>query len=212
LSTTSANDIASESALALATPSQISVSYGHREYDPSSGWQLSKSQRRARTAFRQEDAMNMDLDQILPQIFLGACPRTTEHIDQLKHDYGITAVLNVQTEEDFAYWGINWDDLAAHYRDSGMVACRTPVRDFDADALRRNLPHCVKALDDLLRDGHTVYVHCTAGINRSPSTVIAYLLWVEQWDWDRAVDQVTSRRNCDPYLDVIRLATEDRES
>lgn len=154
----------------------------------------------------------MDFDQILPNIYVGACPRSTEQIDQLKRDFGITAVLNLQTEEDFAYWGINWDALAAHYRDSGMVARRTPTQDFNPDALRRNLPHCVQTLDDLLREGHTVYVHCSAGINRSPSTVIAYLLWVEQWDWDRAVDQVTSRRKCDPYMDVIRLATEDRMS
>jgi len=204
---------AGEVAFALATSSRISVSYGHREYDPPKGWQLLEiGERCQRRASLREDEMKISLDQILPKIFVGACPRTAAHIDQLKHDFGITAILNLQTEEDFAYWGNDWDDLAAHYRDSGMVAIRTPVQDFDADALRSHLPHCVKSLDDLVREGHIVYVHCTAGINRSPSTVIAYLLLIEQWDWDRAVDQVTSRRNCDPYLDVIRLATEDREN
>jgi len=153
----------------------------------------------------------VDLDQILPKIFVGVCPRTAEHIDWLKDNVGITAVLNVQTEEDFEYWGIDWDVLAAHYRQVGIEARRTPVRDFDADALRRHLPQCVQALDGLLKDGHTVYVHCTAGINRSPSTVIAYLHWVEQWDWEKAIHQVTSHRQCDPYLDVIQAATEDRK-
>ncbi len=153
----------------------------------------------------------VDLDQILPKIFVGACPRTAEHIDWLKDNVGITAVLNVQTEEDFEYWGIDWDVLAAHYRHVGIEARRTPVRDFDADALRRHLPQCVQALDSLLKDGHTVYVHCTAGINRSPSAVIAYLHWVEQWDWQKAIQQVTSHRQCDPYLDVIQAATEDRK-
>jgi len=152
----------------------------------------------------------VDFDQILPHIFVGGCPRTAEHIDQLKSDVGITAVLNLQTEEDFDYWGIDWSDMADLYREADVEVRRTPVRDFDADALRRHLPKCVQALDGLLKDGHTVYVHCSAGINRSPSTVIAYLLWVEQWDWERAIDHVTSHRHCDPYLDVIRAATEDR--
>jgi protein-tyrosine phosphatase len=190
---------------------QISVSYVGREYDPSNArplWNKADASREGPS--RREEAMNVDPDQVFPNILVGACPRTAEHIDQLKNDFGITAILNLQTEEDFDYWGVNWEALAAHYRDSGIVVCRTPVRDFDANALRRNLAHCVESLDELLRDGHTVYVHCTAGINRSPSTVIAYLLWVEKWDWDRAVDQVTSRHKCDPYLDVISLATEDQ--
>lgn len=152
----------------------------------------------------------MDYDQILPQVYVGACPRTAEHVNSLKSHVGITAVLNLQTEDDFDDWGINWYDMEAHYRDACIEVRRTPVRDFDADALRRHLPQCVQALDVLLRDGHTVYVHCSAGINRSPSTVIAYLLWVEQWDWKQAIDHVTSHRHCDPYLEVIQAATEDR--
>lgn len=152
----------------------------------------------------------MDFDQILPQIFLGACPRNADHVDLLKSHIGITAVLNLQTEDDFDDWGIDWHDMADHYSQVGIELRRTPVRDFDAEALRRHLPQCVEALNSLLKDGHTVYVHCSAGINRSPSTVIAYLHWVEQWDWERAVEQVTSHRHCDPYLDVILAATEDR--
>ncbi len=152
----------------------------------------------------------MDYNQILPNVYVGACPRNAEHVDLLKSHIGITAVLNLQTEDDFDDWGINWYDMEAHYHEAGVQVRRTPVRDFDADALRRGLPQCVEALKDLLRDGHTVYVHCSAGINRSPSTVIAYLHWVEQLDWEQAIDQVTSNRHCDPYLDVIQAATEDR--
>jgi len=152
----------------------------------------------------------VDYHQILPQVYVGACPRNAENVDLLKSHVGITAVLNLQTEDDFDDWGINWYDMEAHYRKAGIEVRRTPVQDFDADALRRHLPKCVEALDGLLKDGHSVYVHCSAGINRSPSTVIAYLHWVEQWDWERAIDQVISNRPCDPYLDVIQAATEDR--
>jgi protein-tyrosine phosphatase len=65
-------------------------------------------------------------------------------------------------------------------------------------------------LDGLLRAGHTVYVHCNAGMNRSPSTVVAYLHWVRGIGLDEAVEYVTSRHLSDPYVEAIRLATEDR--
>jgi hypothetical protein len=40
----------------------------------------------------------MDPSQILPNLFVGSYPRSPEDIDRLKQDFGITAVLNVQTE------------------------------------------------------------------------------------------------------------------
>jgi len=54
---------------------------------------------------------------------------------------------------------------------------------------------------------HGIYVHCSAGMNRSPSTVVAYLHWVGGMTLDEAVDVVMQRRFCDPYLDTIRQAT-----
>ena len=56
-----------------------------------------------------------------------------------------------------------------------------PVRDFDAADFRRKLPECVAALDWMLKAGHTVYLHCTAGQVRSPTVVAAYLHWSGHW-------------------------------
>ena len=153
---------------------------------------------------------SMDLDQTSPRLFVGSCPRTNEDVDRLNHEVGITAVLNVQVEEDFVYWKIDWNLLVTHYRKLNIAVRRVPVPDFCPAALRRSLPECVEALDELLHEGHTVYVHCSAGINRSPSTVIAYLHWIERWDLDEAVAHVTKCRSCKPYVEAIRLATEDR--
>lgn len=152
----------------------------------------------------------MDFNEILPNLFVGSCPIQVGDIDLLKKRLGITAVLNVQTEDDFAYWGIDRERLARHYQRVGIEVRRVPVRDFDPDHLRERLPECVRVLDELLRHGHTVYVHCSAGINRSPSTVIAYLYWVQGKNLDEAVDHVRSCRRCDPYMEAIRLASEDR--
>jgi len=152
----------------------------------------------------------MDFDQILPQLFVGYCPLEPADVDALKKALGITAVLNLQTDEDFAFWGINWQEMEAAYGRLGIEVRRVPVQDFNREDLRQRLPVCVQALDELLRADHTVYVHCTAGMNRSPSTVVAYLHWVRGMDLDEAVNYVKERRDCDPYVEVIRLATEDR--
>ena len=83
------------------------------------------------------------------------------------------------------------------------------VTDFDQADLRRHLPECVGGLRELIEDGRTVYVHCTAGIGRSPTVVIAYLHWVENWDLEEAAKHVESRRHCSPDLQAIRLAGDD---
>lgn len=151
----------------------------------------------------------MNLNQILPQVYVGSCPMNDADIQRLQGEFAITAVLSVQTEDDLAYWGINWEELEADYRRQGIAVRRVPIRDFDPEDLRRNLRAGVQALDELVRRGHTVYLHCSAGINRSPSTLIAYLHWIEGRNLDDALAHVIARRSCDPYMQAVRLAVED---
>jgi protein-tyrosine phosphatase len=151
----------------------------------------------------------MHCDQIAPQLYVGMCPMEAADVAELQR-LGVTAVLNVQTDDDLAFWSVSWNDLVSRYGHAGIEVRRVPVRDFDHEALRRGLPECVRVLDELLRGGHTVYVHCSAGINRSPSVVIAYLHWVEGRSLDEALGHVMQCRACDPYVEAIRLATDDR--
>ena len=49
----------------------------------------------------------------------------------------------------------------------------------------------------------TVYVHCLAGVNRSATVVIAYLMFEHGWHRDQALAHVQSKRPCaqpDPSL------------
>ena len=151
----------------------------------------------------------MDFHQVLSEVLVGAYPASIEDIDHLRQKVGVTAVLNLQTDEDIKRLGCDWRTLSAHYRRSKMAVRRVSVRDFDAEDLRRKLPDCVQALGELLRKGHTVYVHCTAGLGRSPSVVVTYLHWVHQLDLDRAVKAVQQCRPCSPNLEAIRLASQD---
>jgi len=152
----------------------------------------------------------LDVTRILPKLLVGSCPQVFDDIDRLKHEYAVTAVLNLQTEDDFAYWGIAWEQMEEYYQAHGIAVRRVPVRDFDADDLRRRLPSAAQAAHELLEAGHTLLVHCSAGVNRSPSTVIAYLHWYQGMELSEAVQAVTSRRLCDPDVATIRLAGQDR--
>jgi protein-tyrosine phosphatase len=148
----------------------------------------------------------MDYVQILPRLILGSHPQTTEDIERLRRESGITAVLNLQSDDDMRAVGVVWEPLEAHYRACGILLRRVPVRDFDPVDLRKKLPECVRNLDELLAAGHSVYLHCTAGSGRSPTVAIAYLHWCRGWDLDQAVAYIKERRECVPKLEVIRLA------
>ena len=154
----------------------------------------------------------MNPDQVLPQVVVGACPETAADIDQLQEEFAVSAVLNLQTDGDLDYLNIAWPGLEDHYRRSAIELRRVPVRDFDRDDLRENLPECVRVLGELMDDGHIVYVHCTAGLGRSPSVVAAYLHWVEKWDLGEAVAHVNRCHPASPDTQAIRLAGEDLAS
>jgi hypothetical protein len=52
----------------------------------------------------------IDVSKILPNLFVGTFPKSPEDIDRLRRE-GITAVLNVRTDDDMARWGVNWRRL-----------------------------------------------------------------------------------------------------
>ena len=52
-----------------------------------------------------------------------------------------------------------------------IVVYPSAAHDFDRADLKLKLPASVTALNDLVESGETVYVHCTAGVSRSPTVV-----------------------------------------
>ena len=76
--------------------------------------------------------------------------------------------------------------------------------------LRAKLCACIDALNELLAGGHTVYLHCTAGIGRAPTVAIGYLHFHLGWELDVAVAHVKRLRECNPHLEALRLALEDQ--
>ena len=146
----------------------------------------------------------IDYNRIVPRLFVGTFPESAQDVETLHRLEGVTAVLNLQTDQDVREFCA--EPAEALYAAGGVKLCRIPVRDFDPSDLQQKLPECVAALSRLLEEGQTVYLHCTAGANRSPTVAIAYLHWRLGWDLDSAVSHVEECRYCVPNVEAIRRA------
>jgi protein-tyrosine phosphatase len=151
--------------------------------------------------------MTMEYAQILPQLFIGSHPQTAADIDALQQQLGITAVMNLQTDEDMAAVGLHWDPLEAYYSSVGIQLFRFPMKEEQA-VLREKLAESVRVLERLLAQGHTVYLHCTAGIGRCPTVAIGYLHSYKDLAIDAAVAHVKQARKCAPHIEALQIALE----
>ncbi|KAE8286828.1 Laforin [Larimichthys crocea] len=127
---------------------------------------------------------------VLPRVWLGSCPRQVEHVTiKMKYELGITAVMNFQTEWDVVNnsSGCRRNNLEAMtqetmmhlYKDYGLVYVWIPTPDMSTEGRIRMLPQAVFLLHGLLENGHTVYVHCNAGVGRSTAAVCGLLILVD---------------------------------
>ena len=141
--------------------------------------------------------------EIRDDLVIGACPMTTSDIDTIHKKTGATAMLSVQTEECRDAFGIDYDEHRRYVKRKGLVLVNTPMRDFDPPEQRRRLPHAVASLHRVLDEGHKVYVYCTAGINRSPLTVLGYLTFMEGMSKEAGFGLILrGRPQAEPYWEA----------
>lgn len=69
-----------------------------------------------------------------------------------------------------------------------------PMADSPTQDLLSNLPDALSFISFELEQGHTVLVHCYAGVSRSASVVIAYLMMARGMSLDQAYAHVKARR------------------
>jgi hypothetical protein len=151
----------------------------------------------------------MNYNMIVPEFYVGSFPEGRGDIQRLHGRCGITAVLNLQSDEDLRERGLGWSSLERIYRDLGIEARRVPMRDFDYDDQRRALPQAVRVLVKLLACDHITYLHCNAGMGRSPLVAMAYLYWCRGISLWEAIRYVEIRRPCSPYDDLLEICRDD---
>jgi protein-tyrosine phosphatase len=152
----------------------------------------------------------ISISRIEPNLFVGSHPQNFVDLDRLRGQLRVTAILNLQTDEDFRRLGLKWDTMehACHERD--LVLRRWPVAEFDDDALLARVEGAVEELHELLQSGHRVYLHCTAGMERAPSVAIAYLAWRADWLLEDAYRHVIEQRACNPRIELLRRLADKR--
>src|SRR4029077_8662208 len=79
--------------------------------------------------------------QILPRLFIGSHPRTIEDIERLRRETGITAVLNIHTDDDMRAVDLDFPLLEAHYETCPIVLRRCPMVEEQVE-LRAKLYQC----------------------------------------------------------------------
>lgn len=145
----------------------------------------------------------MDCSRIYGRLWVGAEPRDDADVRYLQA-LQITAILSLQDAEDRGDDGIAGERNAA--LQAGFQFENVPVKDFSPADLQLRLRDCVAALSRLVDEGHSVYVHCTAGVSRSPTVVAAYLHWRRGWELQEAVTHLRACRRCSPDEQIIRQA------
>ncbi|CAI7810172.1 unnamed protein product [Closterium sp. NIES-53] len=170
-----------------------------------------KMKRQMANPYEYHHELGIYYTRVHPKIIVGSQPQTPADIDRLKTSEDVQVILNLQQDHDITYWGVDIDSIVRRCRDLSVQHSRCPAVDFDPHSLRRELPRMVAVIAKAVAEGKTVYVHCTAGLGRSPAAVIAYLFWFSepQVDLNSAYDHVTSLRLCGPKKDAIRAATYD---
>jgi alpha/beta superfamily hydrolase len=146
----------------------------------------------------------MKCDCVIPHLFVGPAPLDNDDFQQLKA-LNVTAILSLQTEEDGEEGAIESERSAAV--EAGISFTNLPVTDLDRLELLWKLPKCVATVQRILAAGDTLYLHCTAGVNRSPTVAVAYLHGCLQWPLEKALEHLRGCRNCSPDEDVIRRAS-----
>ncbi len=143
-------------------------------------------------------------------IVVGSCPMTTRDIDRIRKETRTTALLSVQTDLCRAAFAIDWGAHLRHAAKRGILLVNAPMRDFDPPEQRRRLPDAVRCLSRLLNRGERVYVYCTAGINRSPLTVLGYLTFLEGLSPDDAHALIKAARpEAAPYWEAYYGCRQD---
>ncbi|KAH9537574.1 hypothetical protein CY35_16G060500 [Sphagnum magellanicum] len=152
---------------------------------------------------------HLDYNAIDDNFFVGSCPKDGDDIDTLFKDESVTAILNLQQEKDFQKHNVNIASIKAACSKSRILFFRVPIYDGDPGDLTQHLPEAVGTLDKAIStDKKKVYLHCSAGVARSPSVAVAYYYWIKGMDLHAAYAFVKSKRSCHPNTGAIQDATD----
>ncbi|MBV8771332.1 MAG: dual specificity protein phosphatase family protein [Deltaproteobacteria bacterium] len=139
---------------------------------------------------------------ITDSLLVGEYPRVGD-IEWLKDEFSITAIQNLQDDEDLRINGIDVVALREACRRYEIKLARTPIRDGSSDDMAARLADALRCLEELLGRKERVYLHCNAGLNRAPTLAIAWLRANGGMSLNEAMAHVKKRRACGPFMTIL---------
>eukprot|EP00466_Bigelowiella_natans_P011520 jgi/Bigna1/140188/aug1.54_g14896 len=139
-------------------------------------------------------------NEITKQIWLGDCKAAKKIVLGNEDAYtllGITHVLDVSDRIHYS------PDEKLHK----TKVLKVPMKDGGHTALdEKHLSTCFGFIEDSIKSGGKVLVHCHVGINRSASIVIAWLMKSKSWNLERTLKELRKKRSVYPYAYISKLA------
>jgi len=86
-------------------------------------------------------------------------------------------------------------NMCAHVmRRDGYDILQIPISNYGETGLRSCLDKCFNFIEEARKNAKNILVHCHAGVNRSATVVVAYLMASQKWDLKTAYSYVKERR------------------
>lgn len=120
--------------------------------------------------------------EILPGLYLGCAKDAAS--EEVLSKYGITHILNVTPNLPNVFES-----------DSRYCYKQIPIIDHWSQNLSQFFPEAIQFIDEARSQGNGVLVHCLAGISRSVTLTVAYLMHTQKWSLNYAYDFVKLRKS-----------------
>jgi atypical dual specificity phosphatase len=145
-----------------------------------------------------------DVSELLPNFWIGRALHNSDETARLKTELGVTAVVSLETDRDLEAAGLTWTKIDERYRALGLDLHRVEIEGDWPAAVIEVMRRAMILVRRLIQNGHTVFLHCSAGVNRSPTVALMYLNMIEGMSVEEALATVQlSRPQAKPYEDVV---------
>jgi dual specificity MAP kinase phosphatase len=125
--------------------------------------------------------MRFEMSEIISGLYLGG-EETANNKELLKKN-NMTVILNVTSNIPF-------------YFESEFTYHRIPINDALSVDIKQYFDETFKIIDDTLTENKKILIHCQAGISRSATIVIAYIMKKNKMKMNDAYKLVHTRRPC----------------
>jgi len=129
-------------------------------------------------------------DRIDPTVILGALPFRSEYTKQMIQQEKIGGVVSMNEDYELALFS----HQTAGWKNLGVSFLQLSTTDIFQAPNQEKLKRGVEFINKYCDDDKSVYVHCKAGRTRSATLVGCYLMQVNNWSPEEAVDHMKKIR------------------